>query len=337
MYRLWLTHVLMLSFTFTPALAQTTLRVANWLPPVHPIVADMVVPWAKAVEVATEGRVTVEIMEASLGKPPAHFDIARDGIADVTFGVHGYTPGRFVLTQIAELPFLGASAEALSVAYWRTHEAMLAGADEHQGVKLLGLFTHGPGHIFNAQREILSLKDAAGLKMRVGGGIVNEVAQQLGVVPVQAPSTQTYDLLFAGVADGILFPAESVPFFKLDEVLGWGTLIPQGLYNTSFFLMMNQDTWESLPAEDQDAIMAISGESFARLAGRAWDAADARGMEAMKEAGMILTTADEALLADIHEAVAPVEADWIQRAGERGVDAAAALEMLRAEVAGYQP
>ena len=326
-----------LCLALSTAFAQTTLHVANWLPPVHPIVADMVVPWGEAVEEATGGRVKVEIMQASLGKPPAHFDIARDGIADVTFGVHGYTPGRFVLTQIAELPFLGASAEALSVAYWRTHEAMLADADEHGGVKLLGLFTHGPGHIFNTQRDIDTLENAEGLKMRVGGGIVNEVAKQLGVVPLQAPSTQTYELLSNGVADGILFPAESVPFFKLDEVLTRGTLIPEGLYNTSFFLVMNQGTWGGLAAEDQAAIMEVSGETFARLAGRAWDAADARGMEAMEAAGMEIHTADDALLAAIREAVAPVEQTFIQQAGERGVDGAVALEMLRAEVVGYQP
>lgn len=335
MIRLFFALTLAMHATLVPA--QTTLRVANWLPPVHPIVADMVVPWGEAVAEATEGRVRVEIMQASLGKPPAHFDIARDGIADVTFGVHGYTPGRFVLTQIAELPFLGASAEALSVAYWRTHQAMLAEADEHQGVHVLGVFTHGPGHIFNTQRDIDSLESAAGLKMRVGGGIVNQVAQRLGMVPVQAPSTQTYELLSNGVADGILFPAESVPFFKLDEVLTMGTLIPEGLYNTSFFLVMNQGVWEGLSEEDQAALMSVSGEAFAVLAGRAWDAADARGMEAMTAAGLKIHTADQAFLGAIREALAPVATAWIAQATEQGVDGAAALEMLRAEVVGYQP
>lgn len=328
---------LILSVMSLPSLAQTTLRVANWLPPIHPIVADMVVPWGEAVSEATEGRVTVEIMQASLGKPPAHFDIAREGIADVTFGVHGYTPGRFVLTQIAELPFLGASAEALSVAYWRTHEALLAEQGEHAGVQVLGVFTHGPGHIFNTQRSIHALEDAAGMKMRVGGGIVNQVAQELGLVPLQAPSTETYELLANGVADGILFPAESVPFFKLDEVLTQGTLIPEGLYNTSFFLVMNQATWDGLSVEDQSAIMGVSGEAFARLAGQAWDAADARGMESMLAAGMEVQEANEALLSAIREAVAPVEQGWIEQAAERGVDGAAALERFRAEVSAYQP
>jgi TRAP-type C4-dicarboxylate transport system substrate-binding protein len=39
------------------ATAQTRLRMANWLPPSHPLVAEVMVPWSKAVEEATQGRV----------------------------------------------------------------------------------------------------------------------------------------------------------------------------------------------------------------------------------------------------------------------------------------
>lgn len=127
-----------------PASAETTLRVSNWLPPSHPIVRDILTPWGEQVKAATDGRVTVEIMTSPIGKPPAQFDLIRSGAADVGYGVHGYTPGRFKLTPIVEGPFLSDSAEALSVGYWRVQEAMLDAADEHNGVKLLTVFTHGP-------------------------------------------------------------------------------------------------------------------------------------------------------------------------------------------------
>ncbi|HJN21893.1 MAG TPA: ABC transporter substrate-binding protein, partial [Alphaproteobacteria bacterium] len=105
-----------------PAAAETVLRLSNWVPQSHVITRNILAPWAKDVVRVTDGRVRVEMLKTPLGKPPAHYDIARDGLADITIGVHGYTPGRFILTQIAELPFLSDSAEALSVAYWRVHE-----------------------------------------------------------------------------------------------------------------------------------------------------------------------------------------------------------------------
>lgn len=317
------------------AQAETVLRVANWLPATHPIVADMVTPWGQQVEEATQGRVKVEIMQASLGKPPAHYDIARDGLADVTYGVHGYTAGRFLLTQMAELPFLSTSSEALSVAYWQVYQELLAGANEHEGVHLLGLFTHGPGHYFSTQQPLMHLADAANQKVRVGGGIVNEVAKNLNMVPLQAPSTQTYELLANGVADGLLFPNESVPFFKLDKVLKYGTLVPEGLYNTSFFLVMNEGTWNKLSPEDQAAIDSVSGAAFAKLAGQAWDAADAKGLETMRAAGIQIDTATPELIAEMQAALKPVEESWILAADEHGVDGAAALKKLREMVAAY--
>lgn len=221
------------------ARAETTLRVSNWLPPSHPIVRDILVPWGEQVEKETDGRVTVEIMAAPIGKPPAQLDLIRNGAADVGYGVHGYTPGRFKLTQLVELPFLSDSAQALSVAYWKVHQAMLAGAAEHDGVHLLTLFTHGPGMIFTTGKPVTRIGDTQGLKMRIGGGVVAEVAKRLGMVGVQAPSPQVYEILSNGVADGILFPAESVPFFRIDEIVRHGTAVPGGLYNTSFFVIMN--------------------------------------------------------------------------------------------------
>ncbi len=321
------------AMTASAAQAETTLRVANWLPPTHPIMKDMIIPWGKMVEEATKGKVKVEVLPAPLGAPSAHFDIAKDGIADVTYSVHGYTPGRFALTEIAELPFLGDSAEATSVAYWRTTQKYFTKADEHKGVKLLSVFTHGPGHIFNAKHAVNEVDDLKDLKIRVGGGIINDIVKELGIVPIQAPSSKSYEILSNGVADGIMFPNESVPFFKIDKALKYMTEVPNGLYNTSFFLVMNQAKFDSLSKDEQAALMSVSGEAFARLAGKAWDAADAGGLTAIKAAGIEVTRFDDAAMTDLEKRVAFAEAKWLEKAEERGVDGPAALAFMRGEVA----
>lgn len=315
------------------ASAQTTLTLSSWLPPSHPIVANMIVPWAQEVEKATGGNVKVKILPKPLGKPPAHFDIAKDGLADISYGVHGYQPGRFVMTKAVEMPFLGDSATATSVAYWRIHEKYFAQFDEHKGVKLLGLFTHGPGHIFNSARAVENLSDLEGLKIRVGGGVVNEVAKAIGSTALLKPATQSYELMSAGVADGVFFPEESIKSFKLIDLVKYGTLIPGGLYNTSFFLVMNPASFGKLSPEDQAAVMSVSGENFAKIAGKGWDNADAIGHSAMEEAGIALVTASDSLVADIKDKTAAVEAAWVADVKAKGLDGEAVMADLRAEIA----
>ncbi|MDA9207711.1 TRAP transporter substrate-binding protein [Octadecabacter sp.] len=315
-----------------PAFAETTLTVANWLPPSHPLVSEVIVPMTQQISEATGGEVVANILPAPLGPPPAHFDFAVNGVADITFGVQGYNAGRFLTTNIAEVPFLGDSAEAISVAYWRTFDAMLRDAGEYDDVKVLAVFTHGPGEIFLKDGDASAIDLLDGQKLRVGGGIVNEVATTLGAVPVEGPSSKAYELLSQGVADGILFPYESVNFFKLIPQLNVGVSVPGGLYNTSFYIVMNQAKWDSLTPDQQAAIDSVTGEALARMAGQMWDRADEAGIEAMADQTTITPATDDQMAAWT-EALQPVVDAKIAEVSEAGIDGAAALEMLRAEIA----
>src|SRR5687767_2922606 len=82
------------------------LRFNRWVPPTHHTMTRIMEPWARQVGEVTQGRVKIEFTPASLGAPPRQFDLAVEGIADVTFGNEDYTPARFVLTAVAQLPFL---------------------------------------------------------------------------------------------------------------------------------------------------------------------------------------------------------------------------------------
>ncbi len=328
---------LTLAATAFTAQAQTTLTVSSWLPPSHPIVKDMVVPWIEQVEKASNGSLEIKILPKAVGSPPAHFDIARDGLADITFGVHGYQPGRFVLTSVAEMPFLGDSAEATSVAYWQIYEKYLADKGEHDGVKVLSVFTHGPGVIMVTGDAITQMSDLNGMKIRVGGGIVKDLAEKMGVVAILKPATQVYEILSRGGADGVFFPMESLAAFKLEDLVNNMTTVPGGLYNTSFFLAMNPDAYDKLTDEEKAAIDGASGEAFAKLAGKAWDAADKHGREVAGGSDIFIQPASEAMVADIAKAASSIEAAWIQEADKKGVDAKAMLEEFKQLAKDYSP
>jgi TRAP-type C4-dicarboxylate transport system substrate-binding protein len=307
-----------------PASAQTVWRFSNWVPPTHPLSTGVFFEWGKKVEAATKGRVKIQFVSA-LGNPPSHFDLVKDGVADVAMSVNSYTANRFVLSEGVELPFLAPNAMASCIAYWRTYEKFFKQADEYKGVHLLGIWTHGPGYIFTRDKKVSTIADMNGLKMRVPGGIVNDIAKKLGTVPVFAPASQAYDVLSKGVADGIFFPTESIYNFKIGPVIKQGLEVPNGLYRVAHYMVVNQAKWDALSAEDKKAIDSVSGEAMARLAGAMWDKADADGKQALMKAGTEFRVADAAFMKGLHEKLDVVRKDWVAKAKAKGVDGEAAL------------
>jgi TRAP-type C4-dicarboxylate transport system substrate-binding protein len=319
------------------ALAQVTLNASSWVSPAHPLTANMLVPLCEDIAKVTSGRVKCNVLPKAPVAPPQTFDAIANGLIDLSFTSHGYTPGRFALTEVAEFPFMGDTAEVTAVAYERIFERMLAKADEHKGVVVLSVFTHGPGQIYNARHAINSLKDFDGLKIRVGGGVVTDVTRALGAVPILKPAPESYELLSSGVADGVFFPKESPLSFKFIPLIKYVTLVPGGLYNTSFVWMANPAKWNSIPEADRKLIAPLLGEALARRSGRAWDAADAKGLAAMQEAKLAIATASPQLLAEIRAKTSGLEREWVEKkARPKGVDGAAALAALRAEIAALQ-
>ena len=318
------------------ASAEVVLTASSWLPPSH-LASKAQAAWCDEVAQATQSRVRCNILPKGVAPPPGTFDAVRDGLADLSYSVHGYTPGRYLLTKLAEMPFLGDDAIATSVAYERIYRKYLAKLDEHRGLKVINVFTHGPGVIFNNKRPIKTLADLDGIKFRVGGGVVNDVGKALGVNMTLKPAPQSYELMSSGVVDGVWFPHESVESFKLDKLVKYATTVPGGLYNTSFAFVMNPATWAKIPNADQAIIDKLSGESAARLWGKYWDAADVHSKAMQQASGIVTTAADAKFVADFKAKTAPIEAEWIKEAEAKGLkNAAAVLKEFRAEIAKLQ-
>ena len=256
----------------------------------HLLTKDVLAVWGQQVEKATNGRVKLQMLPKHPSAAPGTFDAVRDDLVDVSYVTASYTPARHVLPLLAELPGGGATSVINSVAYSRIHWKYLQQVGEYKGVKLLGVFTHGPGQMFNTKRPINKVEDLAGMKIRTGGGIAEEMARALGASAFVKPAPESYELLSSGVADGTFFPLESIISFKLGSVIKYATLFPGGFYCSSFGFFMNEDKWNKLSKKDQDAIASVSGEPLALLAGKAWDATDAAALEEMKRVGIQIST-----------------------------------------------
>ena len=317
--------------TAQPAHAQTTLTMSSWVSPQHHLTAVVLQGWANEVEKATNGRVKFTMLPKHPSAPPGTFDAVRDGLVDLSYVTASYTPARHILPLMAELPGAGDTALVNSVAYSRIYWKYFDKVNEYKGVKLLGVFTHGPGQMFT-KKPISGINDIQGLKFRTGGGIAEAVAKALGTSPFVKPAPESYELLKSGVADGVFFPMESIVSFKLETVLEQATIFPGGMYSSAFGFFMNEDKWNKLPKQDQEIIWKLSGEHLARLAGKSWDEADKKGLEALQKSGVKIINANPAFVADVQKRSAPIVEDWIKKASEKGVDAAKILAEFRAEL-----
>jgi hypothetical protein len=93
----------------SPARAQdkpVQLKFSHWVPPTHPMHAAAVA-WADSIDKASNGTIKITIFPAQqLGKAFDHYNMARDGIVDISHVNPGYEPGRFPIVGAVELPFI---------------------------------------------------------------------------------------------------------------------------------------------------------------------------------------------------------------------------------------
>ena len=200
-------------------------------------------------------------------------------------------------------------------------------------MKLLGVFTHGPGQMFNTKQPIKKLEDLAGMKIRTGGGIAEEMARALGASAFVKPAPESYELLSSGVADGVFFPLESIVSFKLDTVIKYATLFPGGFYSSAFGFFMNEDKWNKLSKEDQDAII-VSLRRGAGAAGRQGLGQRRPGRPGRDEEGRRPDRRGHARARSkgVQERAKAIEDEWIKEASAKGVDGAKVLAEFREEL-----
>lgn len=309
-----------------------TIKLETYAGPRHAMNTHGWPEWIKAAEVAAPGMFKFDMSYPPID-PRALYDRVRNGIADMAWITHGYTTGRFVLSEIVELPNVDGDGQTMSKALWRVHAKYFAKLGEYKGVEALTVFTHGPGMI-HSRKAITSLKDFEGLKVRTGGGVQSEIAKRLGIVAVSAPATKAHEILSQGVADGVFFSLETITSFKLGDVVKYHYSVPGGLYTASFAVVMNKAKFDSLSAAHKAALGKVSGEFMAAHMGKTWDDADKVSAAELAKSKNTVGPLPAALAKELQAKIADIEQDWVKRAKEVGLaDPAAVLKELRGEIA----
>jgi len=320
------------------AMAQTvTLRLHQFLPPQATIPAKAIVPWAQKIEAESGGRIKIQLFHAMQlgGTPPQLFDQARDGVADITWTVLGYTPNRFNKTEVFELPFMSGSAEQSSRAIQEYVEKFAM--DEFKDVKLLAAHTHGPG-LFHTKQPVTGLESLRGMKIRGGSRIINNMLVKLGATPVGMPVPAVTDALSKGTIDGTTIPWEVTPSLKVTELVKNHTTFAgaEGLYTQTFALSMNKAAYDKLPPDLKKVIDNNSGIETAAFFGRAMDEGDKAGRAIAEKAGNNIVALDTAETQRWRRTASAVETDWINEVKGKGIDGAKLAAEARALIKKHQ-
>lgn len=311
----------------------------NCFPPSKHAICQILGAWADSVEEATDGRVRVTIPAKSMAPPPEQMNSVRGGLFDASLVFNGFIANEVAGPMVAMNPFTGgASSLANSVALWRTYDEFFGDIDEYEGVKLLGLAVN-PGANFYSMTDqpILSLSDATNRKMwALPGGTANILKANGGAV-VSGPAAQMTEIIQRRVVDGFVgVAANSAKSFGVVDYAQSVTRTPRSIFTAVFSFFISDEKWAELSAEDQAAIMSVSGEAFAELAGTIFDAENQVAL-AEQDAGAIdVIMASDAFYAELQEAGKPVSAKWIGRVDNMGVDGAAMLSRYQDSVSALQ-
>ncbi len=328
---LLLSSSLMISQAF--AADNVTLRMSTWLPPKHHLVADTLPEWIAAVEAASGGTLKIKIDPAPIAKPPGQYDVVRDGAADMAYHVVAYTPGPFEILRGVELPFLSPNGEVGSQAAFDWYDRNIGFDTEFKDVKVVTIMVHGAGAI-HSKKSITSLEDLAGVKLRVGGGGVR-MSEALGATPVAMPASKAYEAIQKGVADGAMFPYESIKGFRLGELLDHHLEIPGGLYTTPFAVIMNRAKYDALSDDHKKVLDEVGGVAGAKMLGAGWDRADVAGKQVAIDNGSTITVISDEELARWKDKIAFMNGDWVKKANDAGLDGEALLADLIATMEKY--
>lgn len=317
---------------------QVTLKLHHMLPAPAPGHRAFLAPWAEKVMKASQGRIKIDIFPSMQlgGTPPQLYDQARDGVADLVWTVQGYTTGRFLRTEVFELPFV-ASSRSIVNAQALTEFAQTHLKDEYRDVHPIAIWAHDQG-VIHANRPVTRLEDLAGLKLRFPTRLAGQALKALGATTIGMPVPQVPEALAQRVIDGCVVPWEVVPAIKVHELVRNHTEIPgtPTLYVATFIFAMNKTSYQALPADLKTIIDAHSGMEAAKMAGNAWDSSGPPVREMVRTRGNTIITLAPEEVTRWRAATRPVVDAWLAEAKAKGIDGERLLADARALIAKYE-
>jgi len=283
-----------------------TLKLSHFVPPQHAF-HKWVVGWTQKIEKESGGRLKFEIYPNGqlVGPPNRQFDAARNGITDIAFCLHGVTPGRYPMTELANLPFTWPSGgvDLAEMGKRMTELAPKYLAAEHTGLHILFMSMANPVTLYS-KVPIRTLADYKGKKIRYASITNKQMLEALGASPMLIPPQESQDALAKGIADGATFPHEAGFAYDLVSVVKYNIEPP--VASATFAMVMNPAKYNSLPPDLKALLDKEAGVAGAMSFGKAWQDFEkfARATEIKK--GLEIITLPDADVAKMKALARPI-------------------------------
>jgi len=267
----------------TGAAAAKELSLSYFMGPKHPMNAAVFTPFAERLAEVSGGALTVKQFAGGAlnSAPPRQYSILLEGVADVAFGLPGYTSQLFPITNVLTVPGVAADAVEGTVALWNAMEVI----EEEYDAKVLALWANAGPVLITKDKPIRSLEDLRGMKVRVTSAQDVPFVEALGATAVSQPVTVINQNLTNGTIDAIAIDPSAIGSFKLWEPANFITVGMPGS-GSAFFLLMNKGTWEGLTAQEQAWVDEASGRTLSMSGGTAYKKSAARGLSIAADNGV---------------------------------------------------
>ena len=313
-----------------------TLKFHTFMTPQSNVWRSMLVPWMDKVEKDSGGRIRFERYPAmQLGGTPLQlYDQARDGVVDIVWTLPGNTAGRFPRVEVFELPFMMNNAEATSKAYWEYVQTQAP--EEFKDTHVIALHVHGPGMFHSATKQIRSVADLRGMKVRGPTRQITKMLGSVGATPVGMPLPAITDALSKGTIDACVIPWEVVPSIKVHELTKFHSEFDKtggALYTTTFVMAMNQAKYNSLAPDLKKVIDANSGMAASAWLGKTQQSNDPAGRKTAVDRGNTIYQFTAAQRDEFVKLSSQIDDEWVADMDKRGFKGAQLLSTAKALIA----
>jgi TRAP-type C4-dicarboxylate transport system substrate-binding protein len=311
------------------------LKLSHFVPPnfilFRPNTGGGMDEWMKSIETASKGSIKFTVFPAQqLGKAQDHYDMAKTGIADLTMTTPGYSPGRFPIVSLAEVPLTIEDARQGSAAFWSWYRKY---ADNEMGdVRVVNAYVMEP-MLLHTRRAVTKPEDLKGMKLRPTHGTLGKFFTSLGASTSQVPVTEARDLMEKGIVDGLTLQYGSVIAFGIAKTVSHH--LDLKMATGAVLTVMNKKTYESLSAGQKKIMDEHSTPFWAQRIATPWSMWDISGRDQIAQMpGHTIHRLSASDVAAWKKSAEPIVEAWKQDVKKRfpNLDPAKMLDEFRARL-----
>ena len=324
--------VLMLTSSyFASNVSAKELKMATFMSPKHPINKGVLPHLTKKIAAETGGTLKLKLYPSGqLGKgPKAQYKRVLDNVAEITFGIQGYTPTIFPRTMVVAQPGVGESSQEVTQKIWNVYDKYLK--SEYTKVKVLALFSNWPPVLITRKKAVTKMSDVKGLKIRAPSAVNISQLKSWGAVGVSMPVSKIYNAFQTGVVDGVyISPGALYKPWRLAEP---GEYVAAGMNGPTslFFIAMNKKVWDGLSNTHKAAVNKHTGQGYSAFAANYWGSVDAKQLATAKstEKGVKFTQLSKSAVAEFDAATARSVETFLATSEKKGIPARAIYEAAK--------